>query len=81
MSRHGVTAGRNLANNSEFGDVMMAFPWQKQHWRHTRSRIGVPAAWHRQQSRPSQTATNPSDSHWLGVRWEWEWEWEWECET
>jgi|GEM_PF-2163627 hypothetical protein len=38
MSRHGVTAGRNLANNSEFGDVMVAFPWQKQHWDATRDR-------------------------------------------
>ncbi|WP_143704763.1 hypothetical protein [Haloquadratum walsbyi] len=36
--------------------------------------VGVPAAWHRQQSHPHphppQTANNPSDSHWLVVRWE-----------
>ena len=38
MDRRGVTAGRNLANNSEFGDVMVAFPWQKQHWDATRDR-------------------------------------------
>ena len=28
MSRHGVTAGRNLANNSEFGDVMVTLWWR-----------------------------------------------------
>jgi len=33
-----LTAGRNSASNSEFGDVVVASPWQKQHWDASHSR-------------------------------------------